>query len=157
VTSTLTGAVYSGQKGVDPEVWRVLPFVQRCHGVSLSARRSTAVVHGVPGSAADSSCCFGAHPSAHRGRQSLASAVSSDALAIGSHRGRQTRTAGAVVLEVRRTFVPSRLSAAYLAAAYAQVVPGHRRRTGVTEAPKVPLAEPTWRRAAGEGRGIRDV
>ena len=38
------------------------------------------------------------------------------------------------MLQVRRTFVTSRLSTAYLAAAYAQVVPGHWRRMGMADA-----------------------
>lgn len=36
--------------------------------------------------------------------------------------------ASAPVLEVRQTFEPNRLGAAYLAAAYAQIVPIHQRR-----------------------------
>ncbi len=69
----------------------------------------------------------------------------------GGQPGGQRRTSEAAVLEVRRTFVTSRLSPAYLAAAYAQVVPGHRRRMGRTEANTAPSAETTGRRAAGEG------
>lgn len=76
----------------------------------------------------------------------------------GSHRrGHLVGTTATAVLEVRRTFVSSRLSAVYLAAAYAQVVPTYRRRTRLTDGYKVPIDEVTWQRAAGEGRGIRDV
>jgi hypothetical protein len=154
VTSCLTGAVHSGQEGVGPEVWRALPFIRRCHGAPLSIRGRTAVLPGMPGPHAGSSrlkACL----SSQRDRQALASRVSSDALAAG--RDRRGHTRNAAVLEVRRTFVTSRLSAAYLAAAYAQVAPTHRRPTRMTEGAKVPIAEVTWRRAAGEGRRIRDV
>src|SRR5919201_1226117 len=120
--SEVTGAVHSGQGGVDPEVWLRLPLIRRCPGASLQARRPTAVLHRVLGSDAGPSRLLGPHRLAQYGRQSLASPVSSDALATGSRRSGQTGTADAALLEVGRTFVPNRLSGAYLAAAYAQVV-----------------------------------
>src|SRR5437879_4416939 len=85
-------------------------------------------------------------PSARRsahGRHSLASAVPSDALAAGGDRGGKRRASAPAVLQVRRTFVTSRLSTAYLAAAYAQVVPGHWRRMGMADANQAPIAEAT--------------
>jgi hypothetical protein len=85
--------------------------------------------------------------------------VPSDALAAEGERDDRRRTSvrRAEVLEVRRTFVVSRLSAAYLASAYAQVVPRRRRRMGHTEVHEAPFAEATETHAVGEGRGIRDV
>ena len=85
--------------------------------------------------------------------------VPSHALAAEGEREDRRKTStgrGEVLLEVRRTFVAGRLSAAYLAAAYAQVVPRHRRRMGHPEVREAPF-EATGQRAAGEGRGIRDV
>jgi len=82
------------------------------------------------------------------------SPVPSDTLATGGRQGSQQRTSPAAdALEVRRTFVASRLSAVYLAAAYAQVVPRHRRRMGLTEIRQSPFAEAAEKRTAGEGRG----
>jgi hypothetical protein len=157
VTSTLSGSMHSGREGVDPEVWRVCPLVRRYHGAYRPARSPMAVPQGMPGSAADASFDLETHPSARRGQHWLASPVSTDALATDNHRRGHTTTMEAVVLEIRRTFVPSRLSATYLAAAYAQVVPDRRRRTGVSHAAEAPKSDTSWRRAVGEGGGIRDV
>jgi hypothetical protein len=158
VTRRLAGAGHSGQGGVDPEVWlAVLPFIRRCHGASVSVRCRTAVLQGMPGPRAGSSHRRRAHASTRRDRPSLASRVSSDAVDAGGNRHGHTGTAAAVVLEVRRTFVSNRLSAGYLAAAYAQVIPTHQRRTRLADRAQVPIAEVTWRRAVEEGRGIRDV
>lgn len=61
------------------------------------------------------------------------------------------------VLEVRRMFEPSRLSSAWLAAAYAQVVPRYQRRAGGAQRPVAPAAEAIRGRTAGTQAGIRDV
>jgi hypothetical protein len=151
VKTRLLGSGHSGRTGVDLEAWPVLPFVRRCPGASRPARCPPAVLQVVPGSATASGYRRGARPVAHGGRQALASPMSTDALATSHCQGGQPRPADAAVLEVRRTFVPNRLSAAYLAAAYAHVVPDHRRRTGATDALTAPLAEPPRWRAAGEG------
>jgi hypothetical protein len=158
VTRRLVRAGHSGQEGVDPEVWlAVLPFIRRCDGACLSVPCRTAVLQGMPGPRAGSSHCRQAHASTRRDRALLVSGVSSDGVAAGGNRRGHTGTTAAVVLEVRRTFVSNRLSAVYLTAAYAQVVPTHRRRTSLNDRAKVPIPEVTWRRAVEEGRGIRDV
>jgi hypothetical protein len=61
------------------------------------------------------------------------------------------------VLEVRRMFEPSRLSSAWLATAYAQVVPQHQRRAGGAYPLVALAAEPSRERAARTRAGIRDV
>ena len=154
----LTRAVHSGQQVVNPGNWPVLPIARRCHGGSPQTRCRNAATQGAPGSCSPSTSTRRlqrAQLLADVGRQS--SPVPSDALAAGKEQGDRRRTSDAEVLEVRRTFVASRLNAAYLAAAYAQVVPRHRRRMGVTEVHEAPFDERTRKRAAGEGRGIRDV
>src|SRR5450759_5813340 len=145
-----TRAVHSGQQVVNPGNWPVLPLARRCHVGSQQARcRKTPTL----GLRSPSGCRPAkAHLSADDGRQS--SPVPSDALAAGVEQGSQRRTSDAEVLQVRRTFVASRLSAAYLAAAYADVVPRQRRRMGLIEVDKAPFAEAPAKRAVGEGRGI---
>jgi hypothetical protein len=155
----LTKAVHSGQQVVNPDCWPVLPLARRCHVGSLQTRCRNAATQGAPGSCSPST----RRPTraqlllADDGRQS--SPVPSDALAAEGERGDRRRSSArhTEVLEVRRTFVASRLSAAYLAAAYADVVPRHRRRMGLIEVDKAPFAEAPPKRAVGEGRGIRDV
>lgn len=98
-----------------------------------------AVPQAVPGSAADASSHLGTRPSARRGQRWLASPVPTDALATDRPRRGHPRTTEAGVLEIRRTLVLGRLSATYPAAAYAQVVPDRRRRTGgVSHAAEAP-------------------
>ncbi len=155
----LTRAGHSGQQVVNPGSWPVLPLARRCHVGSPQARCRNTPTQGTPGSCSAST----RRPPrvqllADDGRQS--SPVPSYALAAEGEWGDRRKTStgrGEVLLEVRRTFVASRLSAAYLAAAYAQVVPRHRRRMGHPEVREAPFVEATGQRAAGEGRGIRDV
>jgi hypothetical protein len=153
-----TRAVHSGQQVVNPGEWPVLLLARRCHLGSPHTRCRNAVTQGARGSCSPSARCPPrAQLLADDGRQS--SPVPSDALAEEGERDARRRTSArcAEVLEVRRTFIVSRLSAVYLAAAYAQVVPRHRRRMSHTEVHEAPFAEATEKRAVGEGRGIRDV
>ncbi len=149
----VTRAVHSGQEVVNPGHWPVLPLARRCHVGSPQVRRRNTTTSGAPGSCSPSTRRRPrVHPSADDGRHS--SPVPSDTLATGGQQGNQQRTSPAAdALEVRRTFVASRLSAVYLAAAYAQVVPRHRRRMGLTEIRQSPFAEAAEKRTAGEGRG----
>src|ERR1700730_7985978 len=136
----LTRAVHSGQQVVNPGNWPVLPLARRCHVGSPQTRCRNAAAHGAPGSFSPSTRRPPkAQLLADDGRQS--SPVPSDALAAEGERDDRRRTSArrAEVLEVRRTFVVSRLSATYLAAAYAQVVPRHRRRMGHTEVHETPF------------------
>jgi len=147
-----TSTVHSGQEVVNPGHWPVLPPARRCHVGSPQVRRRNTATPGAPGS------CSRSTRRRPRVRLSAdndrhASPVPSDALATGGQPGNPRRTSATEALEVRRTFVASRLSAVYLAAAYAQVVPRHRRRMGLTEMRQSPVAEATGTRAAGEGRG----
>jgi hypothetical protein len=154
----LTRAVHSGQQVVNPGNWPVLPLTRRCHVGSPQTRCRNAATQGALGSRSPSTRRPPrAQLLADAGGQS--SPVPSDALAAEGERDDRRRTSvrRAEVLEVRRTFVVSRLSAAYLASAYAQVVPRHRRRMARTVVREAPFAEATETRAVGEGRGIRDV
>ena len=132
-------AVHSGQEVVNPGDWPVLPLARRCHVGSPQVRRRTTPASRAPGSCSPSTRRRPrVHPSADDGRHS--SPVPSDTLATGGQQGNQQRTSPAAdALEIRRTFVASRLSAVFLAAAYAQVVPRHRRRMGLTDIRQSPL------------------
>lgn len=138
----LTSAGHSGQQVVNPDIRPVLPLARRCHVGSPQARCRNTPTQGTPGSCSPS---LRRPPSvqllADDGRQS--SPVPSHTVAAEGEREdrRKTSGRGEVLLEVRRTFVASRLSAAYLAAAYAQVVPRHRRRMGHTEVREAPFVE----------------
>ncbi len=145
--------VDSGQEVLNPACWPVLPLARRCHVGSPQVRRRNTTTSGAPGSCSPSTRRRPrVDPSADYGRHS--SPVPSDTLATGGQPGNQQRTSPAAdALEVRRTFVASRLSAVYLAAAYPQVVPRYRHRMGLTEVRQAPLAEATGKRAVGEGRG----
>jgi hypothetical protein len=153
----VTRAVHSGQEVINPGRWSVLPLARRCHVGSPQVRRRNTTTSGAPGSCSPSTRRPTrrrprVHPSADDGRHSPP--VPSDTLATGGQQGNQRRTSPAAdALEIRRTFVASRLSAVYLAAAYAQVVPRHRRRMGLTEIRQSPFAEAAEKRTAGEGRG----
>jgi hypothetical protein len=149
----MTRLVHSGQEVVNPGHWPVLPLARRCHVGSPQVRRRNTPTSGAPGSCSPSARRRPrVHLSADDGRHS--SPVPSDTLATGGQPGDQQRTSPAAdALEVRRTFVASRLSAVYLAAAYAQVVPRHRRRMGLTEIRQSPFAEAAEKRTAREGRG----
>jgi hypothetical protein len=150
--SNVTRAVHSGQEVVNPAYWPVLSLARRCHVGSPQVRRRNTTTCGAPGSCSKSTRRPPrVHLSADDGRQS--SPVPSDALAAGGHQGDQRRMLASEALEVRRTFVVSRLSAAHLAAAYAQIVPRHRRRLDVTEVRQAPFAEAAGKHAAGESRG----
>ncbi len=135
----VTRVVHSGQEVVNPGNWPVLPLARRCHVGSPQVRRRNTTLSGAPGSCSPSTRRRPrVHPSADDGRHS--SPVPSDTLATRGQQGNQQRTSPAAdALEVRRTFVASRLSAVYLAAAYAQVVPRHRHRMGLTETCQSPL------------------
>ena len=149
----VTRPVHSGQEVVNPDRWPVLPLARRCHVGSPQVRRRNTLTSGAPGSCSPSTRRRPrVHLSADDGRHS--SPVPGDTLATGGQPGNQPRTSPAAdALEVRRTFVASRLSGVFLAAAYAQVVPRHRRRMGLTEIRQSPFAEAAEKRTAGEGRG----
>jgi hypothetical protein len=115
--SFLTGAFHSGQEVVNPGCEPVPLTTRRCAGAALADRPRYHPRVSLP----SRGCCQ---------HLLVLPVVSSDALAEPNGAGGHTTTADAVVLEVRRTFEPSRLGAACLAAAYAQIVPVHQRRVG---------------------------
>jgi hypothetical protein len=65
--------------------------------------------------------------------------VPSDALVWPNGTGDHVKASDAPVLQVRRTFEPSRLGAACLAAAYAQIVPIYQRRVARVDRSRVGL------------------
>lgn len=114
--SFLTRSFHSGQGVVNPGREPVPLTTGRCTGASPTARRRYHPRVSLPSSG--------------RCQHLLLPVVSSDALAGSNGADGHSTTPDAVVLEVRRTFEPTRLGAACLAAAYAQIVPVHQRRVG---------------------------
>jgi hypothetical protein len=159
----MTGAVHSGQEVINPDHWPVLLAAGRCHVASSESSSSTARYRGTGGRGSPGSCSGSTRsprvqPRSLEWRAQLAPRVPSDALAGRSGAADQRETSDAGVLEVRRTFEASRLGSASLAAAYAQVVPGHQRRVGVAAAASMaPAADARSPQAVGASGGIRDV
>jgi hypothetical protein len=116
--SFLTGSFHSGQGVVNPGREPVPLTTGRCAGASPTARRRYHLRVSLPSSGRCQHLLL------------LLPIVSSDALAGPNGVDGHSTTSDAVVLEVRRTFEPTRLGAVCLAAAYAQIVPVHQRRVG---------------------------
>jgi hypothetical protein len=116
--SFLTGSFHSGQEVVNPGCEPVPLTTGRCAGASPTARRRYHLRVSLPSSGRCQHLLL------------LLPIVSSDALAGPNGVDGHSTTSDAVVLEVRRTFEPTRLGAVCLAAAYAQIVPVHQRRVG---------------------------
>ena len=110
----LTWPGHSGQEVVNPGCEPVPLTTGRCAGASLTARRSYQPRVSMP--------------SSRRCERLVLLLVSSDALTGPNGAAGSSTASDAVVLEMRRTFEPSRLGAACLAAAYAQILPVHQRR-----------------------------
>lgn len=133
--SFLTRTSHSGQEVVNPGDEPALVTARRCAGAPPT-RSSRPTANGTVDRRAWLGCCSqsGRHlrvlPSSPGGHEPV---VPSDELA-GTHAASDQATpAGTPVLEVRRTFEPGRLSAVYLAAAYARVVPIHQRRVRASD------------------------
>jgi hypothetical protein len=159
----MTRAVHSGQEVVNPDRRPVLPAAGRCHVASPEGSSPTAACRrtsgrGSPGPCSGSTRRPIVYPRSLEWRARLAQRVPSDALAGRSGAVDQRKTSDARVLDVRRTFEASRLGSASLAAAYAQVVPGHQRRVGAAPASTAaPAADAHSPKAVGVSGGIRDV
>jgi hypothetical protein len=113
----LTRSFHSGQEVVNPGGEPVPLTTRRCANASPTAGRRD---HPRDSLSSSGRC----------ERMLVLPVVSSDALAGPNGADGHSTTSDAVVLEVRRTFEPSRLGAASLASVYAQIVPVHQRRVG---------------------------
>ncbi len=157
--SFLTKAVHSGQEVVNPGREPVLLTARRCAGALPTGSSPPAAY-----TTADGRALLGFCSGSRRYRRVLPPSlrrhepvVPTDELAGTTRAADQGTTSGRSELEVRRTFEPGRLSATYLAAAYAQLVPVHQRRVRVSHvaestAARVVAPDGAPLRASSEGR-----
>jgi hypothetical protein len=143
--SFLTWTFPSGQEVVNPGNQPVLLTARRCDGASPSGSSPTSACKSTAGPTLPWFCCGARRylrvlpPSLRRHEPLLAPLVPSDALARRTGPADHGTTSGMPVLEVRRTFEPSRLGTACLATAYAQIVPIHQRRVARVDRSRVGL------------------